>query len=133
MENNMQNTENNNMQNNNSSNITANYDFLMFASEQGKKQVEAGEFTNKKTGEPFVALVFPAILVEDEEGKKRSLLVSVSSNCGKFTTKEELNAFVLQHKKELQIVQIDNPEYSHPLFSLCYKAHNTMKVVGLFD
>ena len=127
---NMQNTENNNMQNNN---ITANYDFLMFASEQGKKQVETGEFTNKKTNEKFVALVFPAILVEDEEGKKRSLLVSVSSKCGKFTTKEELNAFVLQHKKELQIVQIDNPEYSHPLFSLCYKAHNTMEVVGLFD
>lgn len=127
---NMQNTENNNMQNNN---ITANYDFLMFASEQGKKQVETGEFINKKTNEKFVALVFPAILVEDEEGKKRSLLVSVSSKCGKFTTKEELNAFVLQHKKELQIVQIDNPEYSHPLFSLCYKAHNTMEVVGLFD
>lgn len=127
---NMQNTENNNMQNNN---ITANYDFLMFASEQGKKQVETGEFTNKKTGEPFVALVFPAITTEDEEGKKRSLLVSVSSKCGKFTTKEELNTFVLQHKKELQIVQIDNPEYKHPLFSLCYKAHNTMEVVGLFD
>lgn len=130
MENNMQNTENNNMQN---SNITANYDFLMFASEKGKKQVEAGEFINKKTGEPFAALVFPAILVEDEDGKKRSLLVSVSSKCGKFTTKEELNAFVLQHKKELQIVQIDSPEYKHPLFSLCYKAHNTMEVVGLFD
>lgn len=129
MENNMQNTENN-MQNNN---ITANYDFLMFASEQGRKQVEAGEFTNKKTGESFVALVFPAIQTEDEEGKKRSLLVSVSSKCGKFTTKEELSTFILQHKKELQIVQIDNPEYSHPLFSLCYKAHNTMEVVGLFD
>ena len=126
MENNMQNTENN-------SNITANYDFMMFASEQGKKQVEVGEFTNKKTNEQFIALVFPAITTEDEEGKKRSLLVSVSSKCGKFTTKEELNAFLLQHKKELQIVQIDNPEYNHPLFSLCYKAHNTMEVVGLFD
>lgn len=126
MENNMQNTENN-------SNITANYDFLMFASEQGKKQVETGEFTNKKTGEKFTALVFPAIQVEDEEGKKRSLLVSISSKCGKFTTKEELNTFVLQHKKELQIVQIDNPEYSHSLYSLCFKAHNTMEVVGLFD
>lgn len=126
MENNMQNTENN-------SNITANYDFMMFASEQGKKQVEVGEFTNKKTNEQFVALVFPAFQVEDEEGKKRSLLVSVSSKCGKFTTKEELNSFLLQHKKELQIVQIDNPEYSHPLFSLCFKAHNTMEVVGLFD
>lgn len=124
MENNMQNTN---------SNITANYDFMMFASEQGKEQVEVGEFTNKKTNEQFVALVFPAITTEDEEGKKRSLLVSVSSKCGKFTTKEELNAFLLQHKKELQIVQIDNPEYSHPLFSLCYKAHNTMEVVGLFD
>lgn len=121
------------MENMQNSNITANYDFLMFASEQGKKQVETGEFTNSKTGEPFVALVFPAITVEDEEGKKRSLLVSVSSKCGKFTTKEELNTFVLQHKKELQIVQIENPEYSHPLFSLCYKAHNTMEVVGLFD
>lgn len=124
MENNMQNTN---------SNITANYDFMMFASEQGKKQVEVGEFTNKKTNEQFVALVFPAFQVEDEEGKKRSLLVSVSSKCGKFTTKEELSSFLLQHKKELQIVQIDNPEYSHPLFSLCYKAHNTMEVVGLFD
>lgn len=124
MENNMQNTN---------SNITANYDFMMFASEQGKKQVEVGEFTNKKTNEQFVALVFPAITTEDEEGKKRSLLVSVSSKCGKFTTKEELSSFLLQHKKELQIVQIDNPEYSHPLFSLCFKAHNTMEVVGLFD
>lgn len=124
MENNMQNTNNN---------ITANYDFMMFASEQGKKQVEVGEFTNKKTNEQFVALVFPAITTEDEEGKKRSLLVSVSSKCGKFTTKEELSSFLLQHKKELQIVQIDNPEYSHPLFSLCFKAHNTMEVVGLFD
>lgn len=124
MENNMQNTN---------SNITANYDFMMFASEQGKKQVEVGEFTNKKTNEQFVALVFPAITTEDEEGKKRSLLVSVSSKCGKFTTKEELNSFLLQHKKELQIVQIDNPEYSHPLFSLCFKARNTMEVVGLFD
>lgn len=124
MENNMQNTN---------SNITANYDFMMFASEQGKKQVEVSEFTNKKTNEQFVALVFPAIITEDEEGKKRSLLVSVSSKCGKFTTKEELISFLLQHKKELQIVQIDNPEYSHPLFSLCFKAHNTMEVVGLFD
>lgn len=124
MENNMQNTN---------SNITANYDFMMFASEQGKKQVEVGEFTNKKTNEQFVALVFPAITTEDEEGKKRSLLVSVSSKCGKFTTKEELSSFLLQHKKELQIVQIDSPEYSHPLFSLCFKAHNTMEVVGLFD
>lgn len=120
------------MQNTNS-NITANYDFMMFASEQGKKQVEVGEFTNKKTNEQFVALVFPAITTEDEEGKKRSLLVSVSSKCGKFATKEELSSFLLQHKKELQIVQIDNPEYSHPLFSLCFKAHNTMEVVGLFD
>lgn len=124
MENNMQNTN---------SNITANYDFMMFASEQGKKQVEVGEFTNKKTNEQFVALVFPAITTEDEEGKKRSLLVSVSSKCGKFATKEELSSFLLQHKKELQIVQIDNPEYSHPLFSLCFKTHNTMEVVGLFD
>lgn len=124
MENNMQNTN---------SNITANYDFMMFASEQGKKQVEVSEFTNKKTNEQFVALVFPAITTEDEEGKKRSLLVSVSSKCGKFATKEELSSFLLQHKKELQIVQIDNPEYSHPLFSLCFKAHNTMEVVGLFD
>lgn len=124
MENNMQNTN---------SNITANYDFMMFASEQGKKQVEVGEFTNKKTNEQFVALVFPAITTEDEEGKKRSLLVSVSSKCGKFATKEKLSSFLLQHKKELQIVQIDNPEYSHPLFSLCFKAHNTMGVVGLFD
>lgn len=124
MENNMQNTN---------GNITANYDFITFASEQGKKQVETGDFTNKKTGEPFVALVFPAIIVKDKEGKKRSLIVSVSSKCGKFTTKEELSSFLLQHKKELQIVQIDNPEYSQPLFSLCFKARNTMEVKGLFD
>lgn len=118
---------------NNNGKITANYSFLAFASEQGKKQVEAGEFINSKTNEKFTALVFPAILVKDDEDKERPLLVSISSKCGKFATKEELNAFVLKNKKDLQIVKIDNPEYSHHLYSLCFKAQNTMEVVGLFD
>lgn len=104
---------------NNNGQITANYSFMSFAREKG--HLEAGEFTNSKTGENFVALVFTEV-------GDRGLMVSVSSKLGRFATKEELAAYVVAHKDELQVVKIDNPEYDKPLYSLCKRANNMVTV-----
>lgn len=105
---------------NNNGHITSNTTFMAFAESHGRA-LRAGEYHNSKTGEPFVALAFP------NSGEK-GLLVSVSSKLGNFSTKEELAAFVLKNKDNLQVVQIDNPDYEKPLFSLCWQAQNTVEI-----
>lgn len=102
-----------NNSNNNNGQISANFTLMTFAMNHGKI-LRAGNYTNTKTNQPFVALIFP----NDPAG----IMVSVSSKLGKFNDKEELKKFVLENKDKLQVVQIDNPEYKKPLFSLCWQA-----------
>ena len=104
---------------NNNSTISKNFTLMMFATEHGKN-LRAGEYTNKKTNKPFVALTFP----NDPD----NIMVSISSKLGELNTKEDLKKFVLENKDKLQVVQIDNPEYEKPLFSLCWQANNTVDV-----
>ena len=108
---------------NNSNNkgiISANFTLMAFAMNHGRS-LQAGNYTNKKTQQPFVALTFP----KDAE----DIMVSVSSKLGKFNDKEDLKKFVLENKDKLQVVQIDNPDYEKPLYSLCWQAvHDTVDI-----
>ena len=113
-----------NTENNNKGIISANFTLMAFAMNHGKA-LQAGNYVNKKTQQPFVALTFP----NDED----DLMVSVSSKLGKFNDKEELKKFVLENKDKLQVVQIDNPEYEKPLFSLCWQAVHDVTDIDLFS
>ena len=91
----MENNSNNNGQ------ISANYTLMAFAMNHGKA-LQAGNYVNKKTQQPFVALTFPK--------SADNIKVSVSSKLGEFNDKEDLKKFVLENKDKLQVVQIDNPD-----------------------
>lgn len=107
-------------ENNNNGQITANFTLMTFAMNHGKA-LQAGNYVNKKTQQPFVALTFPK--------DASDIMVSVSSKLGKFNDKEDLKKFVLENKEKLQVVQIDNPDYDKPLFSLCWQAvHDTVEI-----
>lgn len=112
-----------NTENNNKGQITANFTLMTFAMNHGKS-LQAGNYTNKKTNLPFVALTFPK--------DPADIMVSVSSKLGKFNDKEELKKFVLENKDKLQVVQIDNPDYDKPLFSLCWQAVHDVTDIDLF-
>ena len=112
-----------NTENNNNGQITGNFTLMAFALQHGKK-LQAGNYVNKKTLQSFVALTFPND-VDD-------IMVSVSSKLGEFNDKEELKKFVLENKDKLQVVQIDNPEYDKPLFSLCWQAVHDVTDIDLF-
>lgn len=113
-----------NNSNNNNGQISANFTLMTFAMNHGKA-LQAGNYVNKKTQQPFVALTFPND-VDD-------LMVSVSSKLGEFNDKEELKKFVLENKDKLQVVQIDNPEYDKPLFSLCWQGAHDVTDIDLFS
>ena len=113
-----------NNSNNNNGQITGNFTLMAFALQHGKK-LQAGNYVNKKTQQPFVALTFP----NDED----DLMVSVSSKLGKFNDKEELKKFVLENKDKLQVVKIDNPDYKDPLYSLCWQAVHDVTDIDLFS
>ena len=113
-----------NTENNNNGQITGNFTLMAFALQHGKK-LQAGNYVNKKTQQPFVALTFPND-VDD-------IMVSVSSKLGEFNDKEELKKFVLENKDKLQVVQIDKPEYEKPLFSLCWQGARDVTDIDLFS
>ena len=110
--------------NNNNGQITGNFTLMAFALQHGKK-LQAGNYVNKKTQQPFVALTFPK--------DPADIMVSVSSKLGKFNDKEDLKKFVLENKDKLQVVQIDNPEYEKPLFSLCWQGAKDVTDIDLFS
>ena len=114
----MENNSNNNGQ------ISANFTLMAFAMNHGKA-LQAGNYVNKKTQQPFVALTFPND-VDD-------IMVSVSSKLGEFNDKEELKKFVLENKDKLQVVQIDNPDYKDPLYSLCWQGARDVTDIDLFS
>lgn len=113
-----------NNSNNNNGQISANFTLMDFAMNHGKA-LQAGNYTNKKTNVSFVALTFPK--------DPADIMVSVSSKLGKFNDKEDLKKFVLENKDKLQVVQIDNPEYEKPLFSLCWQAVHDVTDIDLFS
>lgn len=105
--------------NNNEGAITGKFNFCAFYINQAQRKMKSADLVNSKTNEPFAGLIFPTIIVKNEEGKDVSLLVTPSSKLGKFTKKEALQQYVIEHKEELQIVKIENPAYKTPLYSLC--------------
>ena len=113
-----------NTENNNKGIISANFTLMAFAMNHGKA-LQAGNYVNKKTQQPFVALTFPK--------SADNIMVSVSSKLGEFNDKEDLKKFVLENKDKLQVVQIDNPEYEKPLFSLCWQAVHDVTDIDLFS
>ena len=113
-----------NTENNNKGIISANFTLMAFAMNHGKA-LQAGNYVNKKTQQPFVALTFPK--------SADDIMVSVSSKLGKFNDKEDLKKFVLENKDKLQVVQIDNPDYDKPLFSLCWQAVHDVTDIDLFS
>ena len=113
-----------NTENNNKGIISANFTLMTFAMNHGKA-LQAGNYVNKKTQQPFVALTFPK--------SADNIMVSVSSKLGEFNDKEDLKKFVLENKDKLQVVQIDNPDYDKPLFSLCWQAVHDVTDIDLFS
>ena len=112
-----------NNSNNNNGQISANFTLMAFAMNHGKA-LQAGNYVNKKTQQPFVALTFPK--------SADNIMVSVSSKLGEFNDKEDLKKFVLENKDKLQVVQIDNPDYKDPLYSLCWQGAHDVTDFDLF-
>ena len=113
-----------NTENNNKGIISANFTLMAFAMNHGKA-LQAGNYVNKKTQQPFVALTFPK--------SADNIMVSVSSKLGEFNDKEDLKKFVLENKDKLQVVKIDNPDYKDPLYSLCWQGAHDVTDIDLFS
>lgn len=113
-------TTNNNTVNNNG-NIVANYAFLAFCKNSGATATGIGDYVNSKTNMPFKALVL-------KKGNKIIQRLSFSHkllDSAKLSIMEIAN-FLKANKDNLQVVEIDNPDYpGKHLYSICKAGQDT--------